>query len=99
MTLLEKLDLFGQVSRLIPQDQTRCPGPLGRFLQFGSDEGMVGLLHRHQGDQVQVGQSQGTLSDGNCGQGTAHDDEEFFRADLDGVIDDPQPRTIRGQGA
>ena len=63
-----------------------------RGFQFRLDRGRVGFLHRHQGHQLQVGQLQGALPEGNLVHRTAEDHQDFQRADLDGVIGQPQPR-------
>ena len=50
------------------------------------------IFHRHQRDQLQIGQPQAAFAERNLVQRTTHDDEQFQRADLHGVVDEPDPR-------
>ncbi|CAN5243044.1 hypothetical protein BH10PLA2_BH10PLA2_39870 [soil metagenome] len=88
----EVSEALTQVRALVGNDQTRSARTLHRLFQFGLHQGGVGFLHRHQSHELQVGQLQSTLTRRNSIHRTTEDHQDFLRADLDSVINQPYPR-------
>jgi hypothetical protein len=91
------LDPLAQVFSPVGDDLAGHAGARHRPLQLRRDALLVGGSHRHQGDQLQVRQLQGALPERHRRQGAAGDDEELVFADLQRVIDEPDPRLVVGQ--
>jgi len=71
---------------------TRDTRATSRVLQLDFHPVAVRFLHRYQGDQLQITQLQRPFAEGNLAHRTAKNHEQFEGADLDGVIDEPDPR-------